>query len=52
MATVEGCRAAVDAALAGLGGLDVLVSNAGIWHPTASYVTGIAHVVDGGLTID
>src|SRR5215471_12558507 len=34
MATVEGCCATVDAALAGLGGLDVLINNAGIWHPT------------------
>lgn len=30
VATVEGCRAVVEAALAGLGGLDVLVNNAGV----------------------
>jgi NAD(P)-dependent dehydrogenase (short-subunit alcohol dehydrogenase family) len=34
MATVDGCRKAVEAAQAGLGGLDVLVNNAGVWHPT------------------
>jgi len=34
MATVDGCRRAVEAAQSGLGGLEVLVNNAGIWHPT------------------
>src|SRR5262249_11137687 len=34
MATVKGCRNAVEAATAGLSGLDVLVNNAGVWHPT------------------
>jgi NAD(P)-dependent dehydrogenase (short-subunit alcohol dehydrogenase family) len=34
MVTIEGCRKTVDIALAGLGGIDVLVNNAGIWHPT------------------
>jgi NAD(P)-dependent dehydrogenase (short-subunit alcohol dehydrogenase family) len=32
LATVEGCRRAVEAAVAGLGGLDVLVNNAGRWN--------------------
>jgi NAD(P)-dependent dehydrogenase (short-subunit alcohol dehydrogenase family) len=34
VATVEGCRAVVAAALAGLGGLDVLINNAGSGGPT------------------
>jgi NAD(P)-dependent dehydrogenase (short-subunit alcohol dehydrogenase family) len=35
METVEGCEGFVDAAIAHLGGLDVLVNNAGIAGPTA-----------------
>jgi NAD(P)-dependent dehydrogenase (short-subunit alcohol dehydrogenase family) len=34
MATVGGCQRAVEAAQSGPGALDVLVNNAGIWHPT------------------
>jgi NAD(P)-dependent dehydrogenase (short-subunit alcohol dehydrogenase family) len=32
LATVEGCRRVIEAALSGLGGLDVLVNNAGRWN--------------------
>jgi len=32
LATVEGCRGVVEAAVSGLGGLDVLVNNAGRWN--------------------
>jgi meso-butanediol dehydrogenase/(S,S)-butanediol dehydrogenase/diacetyl reductase len=32
LSSVEGCRSTVDAALSGLGGLDVLVNNAGRWN--------------------
>ena len=32
LATVEGCRLAVEAAVTGLGGLDVVVNNAGRWN--------------------
>jgi NAD(P)-dependent dehydrogenase (short-subunit alcohol dehydrogenase family) len=35
LATVEGCRLAVEAAVSGLGGLDVLVNNAGRWNLAA-----------------
>ena len=35
MESVEGCEGFVDAAIAHLGGLDVLVNNAGIAGPTA-----------------
>jgi len=34
MGTVDGCRRAVETAQSSLGGLDVLINNAGIWHPT------------------
>ena len=40
MATVDGCRRAVEAAQSGLGGLEVLVNNAGIWHPTPTSKPG------------
>jgi meso-butanediol dehydrogenase/(S,S)-butanediol dehydrogenase/diacetyl reductase len=32
LATVEGCRGVLEAAVSGLGGLDVLVNNAGRWN--------------------
>ena len=32
LATVEGCRRVVETAISGLGGLDVLVNNAGRWN--------------------
>jgi NAD(P)-dependent dehydrogenase (short-subunit alcohol dehydrogenase family) len=32
LASVKGCRLAVEAAVSGLGGLDVLVNNAGCWN--------------------
>src|SRR5262249_20155671 len=32
LSTVDGCGCTVDAALTGLGGLDVLVNNAGRWN--------------------
>jgi NAD(P)-dependent dehydrogenase (short-subunit alcohol dehydrogenase family) len=35
MATVEGCRRTVEVALGGLGGLDVLVNNAGVGGPAS-----------------
>lgn len=39
VATSEGCRQVVDAAVAGLGGLDVLINNAGVYEGTSTEET-------------
>jgi NAD(P)-dependent dehydrogenase (short-subunit alcohol dehydrogenase family) len=52
METVEGCEGFVDAALAELGGLDVLVNNAGIAGPTARVEDVTPEALSRTLKID
>ncbi len=52
METVEGCDAFMDAALAQLGGLDVLVNNAGIAGPTARIEDVTPEALSRTLRID
>ena len=52
METVEGCEGFVDAAVAQLGGLDVLVNNAGIAGPTARVEDVTPEALSRTLKID
>ncbi len=52
METVEGCEGFVDAAVAHLGGLDVLVNNAGIAGPTARVEDVTPEALSRTLKID